>query len=168
MAVGKDNRIVIAEKYSTKVYVCQNIDEESELKLICKFESDCDVGHICISDKNEIVVSPYTPPVVHIYTMEGKLVKKFELPEEHTVLSLAFNYVTNEILTYTNIVFEDTHFYTDFLDEYYFSRYTKSGEQIETADVTSPFGEFANIKSHPSGPVLLVNESYETKVLRLQ
>ena len=56
-----------------------------------------------ISDENDFIAEEYTK-FVYIYTEEGNVKSKFEVPKEDKVWDVAFNHVTEEIIVLTRDV----------------------------------------------------------------
>ena len=144
ISVGKDNKIVFFQYED--IYVCDNNDDAAELKEIVHFKCDPGVCVACLSDKNEIIISLVWSDVL-VYTIEGDLINRFMIGCGFFDWSLAYDFVNNEIL----IGMEND-------DGYYLSRYSLSGYQLETLDLTKSFGHYWKLKSHPSGAVVLVRD----------
>ena len=154
LAVAYPENFVIST--TRRIYACSDDNPDGNVVLTCDF----DILHVCISDTNQIILSSASPSrcsaaKVHIYTMEGKqVIEPFTILKQHSILSLAFNFTTKEILVRT--YFRD--------DKPYLLIYSMSGENQTIMDTTSNV-PYSRIISHPKGPVVLLGEN---NVLRLQ
>ena len=140
--INKSNDIIIRPYKDPVVYICDNVGQ-----LKHKFETtNCDYKPILsISEKNEIITSHFFSHKVEIYTEEGNLKSTIKLPEDHSVLSVAFHHVLSEIIALTRN-------YSD--GSYFLLNYSESGELKTTAFVCKDYN--IAITSHPSGPFVVV------------
>ena len=143
MAVDKNNDIIICQGNDPFVYICNNMGQ-----LKHKIETESFEGRpiFCIGGKNEIVVSRDCSQEVEIYTEEGNLKLMINVPDDHSVLSVAFHYVMCKIIVLTR----------DYDDSHHLCLYSESGELETTAMVRNDFGWCPAVISHPSGPFAVV------------
>ena len=150
MAINKNNDIIISQADDPYVYIC---DDVGQLKH--KFDTMNSEGRpiLCISGKNEILISRHCTEEVQIYTEEGNLKSTIKLPEAYGVLSVAFHHVMCKIIVLTR---DYKHFLVHHL-----CLYSESGELESTALFRAEeFGWHPAVTSHPSGPVaVLTNKS---------
>ena len=147
MVINKNNDIIITQRDDPNVYIC---DELGQLKH--KFEATIFyyLPTLGISKKNEIITSCWDSRDVKIYTEEGNLKSVINLPGDHKVVSVAFHHVTCKILVLT---------WKDGSSRFLLS-YSESGE-LETATLDGNdifLLHNLSLKSHPSGPVVVVAE----------
>ena len=143
MVINKNNDIIITQR--DDVYIC---DELGQLKH--KFEATTFQHEptLAISEKNEIIRSCWFSQDVKIYTEEGNLKSTINLPEDHKVVSVAFHHVMCNIIVLTRK--------ND--GSYFLLIYSQSGELETTTLVSEHIGPmfYISLKSHPSGPVVVV------------
>ena len=145
MVINKNNDIIITQRDDPNVYIC---DELGQLKHKFVATAPKYVPTLDISEKNEIITSCWRRQDVKIYTEEGNLKSTINLPEDHEVVSVAFHHVMCKILVLTKK--------TDF--SCFLLSYSESGE-LETTTLFSNdiiFMSYISLKSHPSGPVVVV------------
>ena len=151
MAINKNNDIIISQADDPYVYIC---DDVGQLKH--KFDTMDSEGRpiLCISGKNEILISRDCSDEVQIYTEEGNLKSTITLPEAHNVLSVAFHHVMCKIIVLTR----------DYDVFHHLCLYSESGELETTALVRHDFGWCPAVTSHPSGPFAVVT-SYHVRFI---
>ena len=142
IAITKDKNIITPGFHEKQIHVC---DSSGELKYSFPTK-ELDVDRLSISDENEIIAAQMYDRFVYIYTEEGNEKRKFEVPEDHKVLDLAFNHVTKEVIVLTR---------ND--GSLWISSYSTTGEKRQTVR-SLDIAWFESITSHPSGPVALVND----------
>ena len=101
---------------------------------------------ICVSGKNEIIAANHLGRSVYIYTEEGEMKRKIEVPEGHEVSGVAFNHITKTIIVGTWVN-----------NPYFLTNWSETGELQDTFEI--PFGntwKLVRMISHPSGNVVLV------------
>ena len=145
MVINKNNNIIITKIDDPNVYIC---DELGQLKH--KFEATTFQHEptLAISEKNEIIRSCWFSQDFKIYTEEGNLKSTINLPEDHKVVNVAFHHVLCKILVLTKK--------PD--NSYFLLIYSQSGELETTTLVSEYIGSefYISLKSHPSGPVVVV------------
>ena len=145
LAINKNNNIVMAPIMSRDrhVYVC---DHTGQLKY--KFEHEISALHYTsVSDNNEIMLTSLHDDAVEIYTEEGNLKLKIELPAGHVVRGTSFHFVIRKIIVLTKVSGSDS---------YFLHSYSETG-QLETSTFCFNYSKgLARIKSHASGPVAIV------------
>jgi hypothetical protein len=148
IAINKNNDIIMTCTYSDRheVYICDNTG-----KLKHKFERSSHFLLILgISGQDEIMISSKNDQAVKIYSEEGNLKSTIKLPEGHEAYGLAFHYVICKIIILTYVE-----------GKYVLLYYTEAGELETTAfcDKENPYAfKSHNIKSHPSGPVAVIDK----------
>jgi hypothetical protein len=145
LAINKNNNIVMAPIMSRDrhVYVCGHT---GQLKYKLEHEIS-DLHYMSVSDNNEIMLASFS--IVEIYTEEGNLKLKIELPARHVVHGTAFHFVIRKIIVLTRVRGSDSCF---------LHRYSETGE-LETSMFCFNFsGGLSQITSHPSGPVAIVSK----------
>ena len=145
MVINKNNDIIITQRGDPNVYIC---DELGQLKHKFVATAPKYVPTLDISEKNEMITSCFYREDVKIYTEEGNLKSTINLPEDHEVVGVAFHHVLCKILVLTKK--------PD--NSYFLLIYSQSGE-LETTMLVSEYISsefFISLKSHPSGPVVVV------------
>ncbi|CAB4013737.1 Hypothetical predicted protein [Paramuricea clavata] len=138
LAINKNNNIVMTPMVleDDHVYIC---DHTGQFKY--KFEHEISIlRYMSVSDNNEIMLTSYFGDAVHIYTEEGNLKLKIELPAGHVIRG---------IIVLTNV--RDS-------DSYFLHRYSETGQLETSMFYLIHGGGLARIKSHPSGPVAIARE----------
>jgi hypothetical protein len=144
IAINKNNDIIMTGHCDPQVYICDNTG-----KLKHKFErSSHTLPILGISGQDEIMISSKNYQVVEIYSEEGNLKSTIKLPEGHKVRGLAFHYDICKIIILSRVE-----------RKYVLLCYTEAGE-LETTTFFGKTDEFQipNIKSHPSGPVAVIED----------
>ena len=158
MAVNKNNNIVITPALCDDhdVYICDNT---GQLKHEFVWErSKLEFGYmvISISDKNEVIFATFFSGKVDLYTEEGKLKMRLQLPEGHEVRGVAFHSIVPRIIVLSRLMDVSSP------REYFFLHcYSKTGqlensmflcekEEISVFDIV--------MTSHPTGPVAVVGD----------
>jgi hypothetical protein len=146
IAINKNNDIIMTSSTygDPQVYICENTG-----KLKCKFGRSSNYRPILgISGQDEIMMLSKNDQVVEIYSEEGNLKSTIKLPEGHEAYGLAFHYVICKIIILSRVE-----------GKYVLLCYTEAGE-LETTAFFGKTDEFQipNIKSHPSGPVAVIDE----------
>ncbi|CAB4042768.1 Hypothetical predicted protein [Paramuricea clavata] len=153
IAINKNNDIIMTTYDDPQVglYIC---DKTGKLKH--KFERRHYRQYyrsLGISGQDEIMISSEKNRAVEIYSVEGNLKSTIKLPEGHEVRGLVFHYVICKIIILTMSVER----------KYFLLCYTEAGELHETTAFVidkedyDAFGS-PSIKSHPSGPVAVVEK----------
>jgi hypothetical protein len=146
IAINKNNDIIMTEYCDPQVYIYDNTG-----KLKHKFERSLGCASILsISGQDEIMILSTNDQVVEIYSEEGNLKSTIKLPEGHEAYGLAFHYVICKIIILTYVE-----------GKYVLLYYTEAGELETTAfcDKENPYAfKSHNIKSHPSGPVAVIDK----------
>ena len=143
MVINKNNDIIISPSDDPYVYICDNVGQ-----LKHKFETGAvRPPTLAINEKNEIITCGSKN--VKLYTEEGHPKSTIKLPEGHKCMGAAFHHVIWKIIVLTRRKVDDR--------TYFLLSYSESGE-LETA---IPFHNnhswiYPTIKSHPSGPVVLL------------
>ena len=145
MVINKNNDIIITQRGDPNVYICDELGQLKHKFEVTTFE---DVPILGISEKNEIIRSCCYSQDVKIYTEEGNLKSRINLPEDHKFMSVAFHRVMCKILVLTR---KDD-------GSCFLLSYSESGELETTTlfggDIISMYD--ISITSHPSGPVVVV------------
>ena len=151
IAINKNNDIIMTKGGDPQVYICDNTG-----KLKHKFERSSNYQPILgISGQDEIMISSKHDQVVEIYSEEGNLKSTIKLPEGHEAHVLAFHYVICKIIILTSVG-----------ATYVLLCYSEAGE-LETRTFFGIREDYSvlkipNIKSHPSGPVVVVDRESTT------
>jgi hypothetical protein len=144
IVINKNNDIIMTISSDPQVYICDNTG-----KLKHKFERSLGYGVILgITGQDEIMTSSRYDWPVEIYSDKGNLKSTIKLPEGHEACGLAFHYVICKIIILTYVE-----------RKYVLLCYTEAGE-LETTAFFGKADEFQRpyIKSHPSGPVAVVDK----------
>ena len=152
MVINKNNDIIITQIDDPNVYICDELGQLKHKFEATTFKHEPTLG---ISEKNEIITSCFYREDVKIYTEEGNLKSTINLPEDHMVVSVAFHHVMGKIIVLTWKVGDDSCFLLS---------YSESGELETTTFVGKdifPMYEIS-LKSHPSGPVVVVQKKSMT------
>lgn len=151
IVINTNNDIIISQENDPYVYICDNLGQ-----LKHKFETkDCEGRPIlCISESNEIIITRDCSEELEIYSKEGKLKAKLNVPEDHSILSVAFHYVMHKVVVLTR----------DYDTSHYLCLYSESGELETTALIRDDFGWCPGVTSHPSGP-FAVATSYHIRFI---
>jgi hypothetical protein len=138
LAINKNNNIVMAP-LSDRVYVC---DHTGQLKYTFEHEKPA-ICYMSVSDNNEIMLASYRGDAVEIYTEEGNVKFKIELPAGHVVGGMAFHFVIRKIIVLTKVYDSDS---------YFLHRYSETGELETSMFCFNDSSSFNHITSHSSGP----------------
>ena len=147
IVINKNNDIIMNTYSDHQVYIC---DKTGKLKH--KFERSSNFLPILgISGQDEVMILSHDimrGRVVDIYSEEGNLKSTIKLPEGHEGRGLAFHYDICKIVILTRVE-----------RKFVLLCYTEAGE-LETTAFFRETDEFQNpyIKSHPSGPVTVVDK----------
>ena len=145
ITVDKNENLYMITNWDNQVYVCDN-----EGKLKFKFEQDGDcLPSLSISNNNDVMMVSDDHATVHIYTTEGNLKSAIEVPEGHDARRVAFHHSMCKIIVLTYVEKQDSCFILSF---------SKTGELENSVFFCKgkPWKNILNIKSHPSGPVVVV------------
>ena len=146
LAINKNNNIVMASTKSDDqhMYVC---DHTGQLRY--KFEHEISIlRYMSVSDNNEIMLASYFGVAVQIHTEEGNLKLKIKLAAGHVIRGVVFHFVIRKIIVLTKVRGSDSCV---------LHRYSETG-QLETSKFCFYSEGFPQIKSHASGPVVIVRE----------
>jgi hypothetical protein len=108
LAINKNNNIVMTPTKSDDqhMYVC---DHTGQLRH--KFEHEISIlRYMSVSDNNEITLASYFGDAVEIYTEEGNLKLKIELPAGHVIRGVVFHFVIRKIIVLTKVRGSDSYF----------------------------------------------------------
>jgi hypothetical protein len=152
IAINKNNDIIMTTYSDRQVYIC---DKTGKLKHRHKFERSSHFLPILgISGQDEIMISSKNDRAVEIYSEEGILKSTIKLPDDHKAYGLAFHYVICKIIILTYIRGKLVLLY-----------YTEAGEletKVYFREKLWIGFESPNIKSHPSGPVAVLEDKSVT------
>jgi hypothetical protein len=134
-------RLASTKSDDQHMYVC---DHTGQLRY--KFEYELFIlDYMSVSDNNEIMLASYFGNAVQIYTEEGNLKLKIELPAGHVIRGVVFHFVIRKIIVLTGD-----------RDSYFLHSYSETGE-LETSKFCFNDTEgYPQITSHASGPVAIV------------
>ena len=156
MVINENNEVIVVEKDWPYVYICDDVGQLKHKFETTYFDS---IPYLSISEKNEIITSYFESQEVRIFTEEGNLKSAIKLPEDHSVLGVAFHHVLSKIIvsTYKHRAYEHSH-------KNFLLIYSESGDLETTTCLCKSAAEtYLNeiiISSHPSGPfVLLADQS---------
>ena len=145
IAINKNNNIIMINDEDPYVYICDNTG-----KLQHKFEHDSSsLPSLGISEQNKITItSSGDRKAMVTFSKEGNLKSTVQLPEGHVIYGIAYHYVIRKIIVLT---------YVEINDSYFLLCYTEAGD-LETSTFFCKRIDYEriNIKSHPSGPVVVV------------
>ena len=145
IAVDKNQNLYMISGWDNQVYVCDN-----EGKLKFKFERDGDhLSYLSISNNNDVMIVSDDDSAVQIYTTEGNLKSTIKVPEGHDAWGVAFHHGMCKIIVLTYVEKQKSCFILSF---------SKTGELENSVFFCKgkPWKNNLNIKSHPSGPVVVV------------
>ena len=146
IAVDKNQNLYMISGGDNQVYVCDN-----EGKLKFKFERDgVSPRSLSISNNNDVMIVSYNG--VQIYTTEGNLKSTIKVPEGHSAWNVAFHHGMCKMIVLTYVEKQKSCFILSFskTDELENSVFFCKGK---------PWKSSLNIKSHPSGPAVVSNET---------
>ena len=143
--INKSNEIIIRQYGDPVAYICDNVGQLKHKFETTKFGG---IPVLSISEKNEIIISNSLSQEVRIYTEEGNLKSTIKLPEDHSVVSVAFHHVLSEIIVLSWSIRDGSCFLRN---------YSESGELKTTAFVCKG-GRSIAITSHPSGPFVVARK----------
>ena len=150
IAVDKNQNLYMITDWNNQVYVCDN-----EGKLKFKFERDGHYLHsLSVSNNNDVMIVSDDLNAVQIYTTEGNLKSTIKVPEGHDAWNVAFHHGMCKIIVLTCVQKQDS---------YFILIYSETGELENSVFFCKgkPSENNLNIKSHPSGPVVVVlNETF--------
>ena len=142
--IAVDKNLYIITDWNNQVYVCDN-----EGKLKFKFERNGDhVRSLIISNNNDVMIVSYDRRAVQIYTTEGNLKSTIKVPESHKAWRVAFHYGICKIVVLTWAEKQDSLFILSFSE-------TGELENSEFFGKGNPWENHLEMKSHPSGPVVV-------------
>jgi hypothetical protein len=134
---------------SGRVYVC---DHTGQLKYTFEHEKRAICCYMSVSDNNEIMLASYRGDAVEIYTEEGNVKLKIELPAGHVVSGTSFHFVIRKIIVLSKVCDSDS---------YFLHRYSETGE-LETSMFCFNYSHDRifdiMVTSHSSGPVAILKE----------
>ena len=146
IAVDKNQNLYMITFSDNQVYVCDN-----EGKLKFKFERDGDsLRSLSISNNNDVMmIVSYDRRAVQIYTTEGNLKSTIKVPESHEALRVAFHHGMCKIIVLTWVGKQDSCFILS---------YSETGKLENSVFFCkgNPWENHLEMKSHPSGPVVVV------------
>ena len=152
IAVDKNENLYMITNWDNQVYVCDN-----EGKLKFKFERDGNcLSSLSISNNNvnEVMIVSDDPNAVQIYTTEGDQKSTINVPGGHDAWRVAFHHGMCKIIVLT---------YDETQKSCFILSFSKTGELENSVFFCKgkPRKNNLNIKSHPSGPVVVVlNETF--------
>ena len=152
IAVDENQNLYMNTDWNNRVYVCDN-----EGKLKFKFERDEDhLSSLSISNNNvnEVMIVSDDPNAVQIYTTEGDQKSTINVPGGHDAWRVAFHHGMCKIIVLT---------YDETQKSCFILSFSKTGELENSVFFCKgkPRKNNLNIKSHPSGPVVVVlNETF--------
>ena len=144
IAINKNNNTIMINDEDPYVYICDNTGT-----LQHKFEHDSSGLHsLGISEQDKIITSSGDRKTMVTFSKEGNLKSTVQLPEGHVIYGVAYHYVIRKIIVLT---------YVEINDSYFLLCYTEAGD-LETSTFFCKRIDYEriNIKSHPSGPVVVV------------
>ena len=145
IAVDKNQNLYMITNWNNQVYICDN-----EGKLKFKFERDGDyLRSLTISNNNDVIIVSDDLNAVQIYTTEGNMKSTINVPEGHEAWRVAFHHGICKIIVLTCVGEHDSLFILS---------YSETGELENSVFFRKPDpeGNYTDIKSHPSGPVVVV------------
>ena len=145
IAVDKNQNLYMITFSDKQVYVCDN-----EGKLKFKFERDGDsLRSLSISNNNDVMIVSYDRRAVQIYTTEGNLKSTIKVPESHEARRVAFHHGMCKIIVLTWVGKQDSCFILS---------YSETGKLENSVFFCkgNPWENHLEMKSHPSGPVVVV------------
>ncbi len=155
MAVNKDAKIAILNCETKILYIGDVCIEQNSFKVDKSFslnelsiQSSFSHVNVRFSDCNGTKVIAAGNYAVYIYTENGQLQRKIKIPKEHGsgIGSVATNHVTKRILVKMHM--------GSLLS------FSETGELIDSLNLeSSRWSHYANLTSHPNGPVALVRDS---------
>ncbi len=155
MAVNKDGKIAILNWETKILYVGNVCIEQNSFKVDKSFSlNELSIQeffsrvNVRFSDCSETKVIAADDDTVHIYTENGQLQRKIEIPKEHgfEIYSVAINHVTKRILV---------KMYKGSL-----LSFSETGVLMDSLNLgSSRWSHAADLTSHPNGPVALVGSS---------
>ena len=107
-----------------------------------------DIYCFSISHKNEVITAGEDPNTVYIYTEEGELKQTFKLPDDHTLVGVAFDPINEKIIVCTLYDKTDVHYLLNYSDT------EKNPLMLSLHSQSMP-----SIISHPNGPVAVVHDN---------
>ena len=144
IAVDKNENLYMITNWNNQVYVCDN-----QGKLKFKFTRDGDYLHsLSISNNNDVMIVSYDRRVVQIYKTEGNLKSIIKVPEGHEAWNVAFHHGMCKIVVLTRVKKQDSWFILSFSE-------TGELENSVFFRKRDPEGNYLDMKSHPSGPVVV-------------
>ena len=145
IAVDKNENLYMITDWNNQVHVCDN-----EGKLKFKFERDGDDPRsLSISNNNDVMIASDDHSAVEIYTIEGNLKSTIKVPEGHKAWRVAFHHGMCKIIVLTYVEKHDSNFIISF---------SETGELENSVFFCkgNPWENDLDIKSYPSGPVVVV------------
>ena len=145
IAVDKNQNLYMITNCDNQVYVCDNAG-----KLKIKFKRDgYRLRRFSISNNNDVMIVSDDRSAVQIYTSEGDLKSTIKVPEGHQAWRVAFHHGMCKIIVLTYVPKQDFCFMLS---------YSETGDLESSVffGKGNPFGNYINIKSHPSGPVAVL------------
>ena len=142
IAVDKNQNLYMVTNWDDQVYVCDNAG-----KLKFKFKRD---GHglrsLSISNNNDVMIVSDGGRAVQIYTSEGDLKSTIKVPEGHEAMQVAFHHGMCKIIVLT---------YVQKQYSWFILSYSETGNLENSVFFCNGDRYGVNIKSHPSGPVVV-------------
>ena len=149
IAVDENQNLYMITYWDNQVYVCDNAG-----KLKFKFERDGVCLHsLSISNNDNVMIASDDLSSIQMYTTEGKLKSTIRVPEVHEAWRVAFHHGICKIIVLT---------YDEEQDSWFILSYSETGELENSLFFRKrhPKRNCINIKSHPSGPaVVVMNET---------
>ena len=164
MAINKNNNIVITTAFRDNdyVYICDNTGQLKHKFAWERSKLEFKYKGISISDKNEVILTAMYGNNVDLYTEEGKRKMSLELPAGHEVRDVAFHFIVRKIIVLSRLAD-----YSNLDDSFFLHCYSETGKLENSTFLCkkriSYFWEFA-MKSHPSGPVAVVERESITYI----
>ena len=163
MAINKNNNIVIkpALRDDDYVYICDNTGQLKHKFVWERSKQEFGYKRISISDKNEVILAAIFGNNVHVSTEEGKLKMTLKLPADHQVHDVAFHFIVRKIIVLTRL-----KNYPNLDDDSYFLHcYSETGKlENSTCLCKKDVSFYFMLKSHPSGPVAIVEDESITYI----
>ena len=144
IAVDENQNLYMITHWDNQVYVCDNAG-----KLKFKFERDGVCLHsLSISNNDNVMIASDDLSSVQMYTTEGKLKSTIKVPV-HEAWRVAFHHGICKIIVLT---------YVEEQDSWFILSYSETGELENSLFFRKrhPERNCIDIKSHPSGPVVVV------------
>ena len=163
-------KLLILDAMRREVYLCTG-EGDLEVRLdVTDQKPDVSLSTATVTDGNEIILLQKPNKLLFYNIDEGRFLddQGFEAPDKVTInYAITFNHVTKEI----TLLYKVNSFFktlTQLPEEHHLARYAKTGElrqDIRLQDDKCDFWKNASLISHPSGPLILLDNS---RLLHLQ